>query len=67
MARWGLDTLAASVGENPDAIMDIYEPYLLQLGFLDRTPRGRLATPLAYQHLGREYSERGGSPQGKLL
>ena len=47
----GLDTLAASVGEDSDTIMDIYEPYLLQLGFLDRTPRGRLATRLAYEHL----------------
>lgn len=63
----GLDTLAASVGEDADTIMDIYEPYLLQLGFLDRTPRGRLATRLAYGHLGAEYREREGSPQGKLL
>ena len=63
----GLDTLAASIGEDADTIMDIYEPYLLQLGFLDRTPRGRLATPLAYQHLGRESPNQGASPQGKLL
>ena len=63
----GLDTLAASVGEDSDTIMDIYEPYLLQLGFLDRTPRGRLATRLAYEHLGREYKVKGESPQGKLL
>ena len=63
----GLDTLAASVGEDADTIMDIYEPYLLQLGFLDRTPRGRLATRLAYEHLGREYKVKGESPQGKLL
>jgi Holliday junction DNA helicase RuvB len=37
--------------------MDVYEPYLLQLGFLDRTPRGRVATPLAYQHLGIPYNK----------
>ena len=48
----GLDTIAASISEEADTIMDVYEPYLLQLGFIERTPRGRLATPLAYQHLG---------------
>jgi Holliday junction DNA helicase RuvB len=48
----GLDTLAASISEESDTIMDVYEPYLLQLGFLDRTPRGRVATERAYQHLG---------------
>jgi len=63
----GLDTLAASVGEDADTIMDIYEPYLIQLGFLDRTPRGRLATRLAYQHLGVEYTAKWETPQGKLL
>ena len=63
----GLDTLAASIGEDSDTIMDIYEPYLLQLGFLDRTPRGRQATRLAYEHLGKEYKAKGESPQGKLL
>ncbi|NDJ77649.1 MAG: Holliday junction branch migration DNA helicase RuvB [Chloroflexi bacterium] len=47
----GLDTIAASISEESDTIMDVYEPYLLQLGFIERTPRGRLATPLAYQHL----------------
>ncbi|HJM37169.1 MAG: Holliday junction branch migration DNA helicase RuvB [Dehalococcoidales bacterium] len=47
----GLETIAASISEEPDTIMDVYEPYLLQLGFLDRTPRGRVATPRAYQHL----------------
>ncbi len=63
----GLETLAASVGEDSDTIMDIYEPYLLQLGFLERTPRGRQATRLGYEHLGREYEGKGSSPQGKLL
>ncbi len=53
----GLDTIAASISEEPDTIMDVYEPYLLQLGFLERTPRGRAATQLAYQHLGREYNK----------
>ena len=48
----GLETIAASISEEADTIMDVYEPFLLQLGFLERTPRGRLATPLAYQHLG---------------
>lgn len=48
----GLDTLAASTGEDAATIEDVYEPYLLQLGFLMRTPRGRVCTPAAYQHLG---------------
>jgi Holliday junction DNA helicase RuvB len=48
----GLSTLAASVGEETETVEDVYEPYLLQLGFLQRTPRGRVATPRAYAHLG---------------
>jgi holliday junction DNA helicase RuvB len=48
----GLSTLAVAVGEEPDTIEDVYEPYLLQRGFLQRTPRGRCATPHAYRHLG---------------
>jgi Holliday junction DNA helicase RuvB len=48
----GLTTLAAAAGEEPDTIEDVVEPYLLQLGFLQRTPRGRTATPRAYEHLG---------------
>ncbi|MFB3737926.1 MAG: Holliday junction branch migration DNA helicase RuvB [Candidatus Velamenicoccus archaeovorus] len=48
----GLSTLAAAVGEETDTIEDVYEPYLLQLGFLTRTPRGRVATERAYRHLG---------------
>jgi Holliday junction DNA helicase RuvB len=47
----GLDTIAASISEESDTIMDVVEPYLLQLGFLERTARGRMATPHAYQHL----------------
>jgi Holliday junction DNA helicase RuvB len=61
----GLDTIAASISEEADTIMDVYEPYLLQLGFLERTPRGRLATPLAYAHLGLPYNKK--PPQGTLL
>lgn len=53
----GLDTIAASISEEADTIMDVYEPYLLQLGFLERTPRGRLATQRAYQHLGLPYNK----------
>ncbi len=48
----GLDTIAAALSEDADTIMDVYEPYLLQLGFLDRTARGRVATRRAYEHLG---------------
>ncbi len=48
----GLDTLAASIGEDATTIEDVYEPYLLQLGFLNRTPRGRMATSKAYEHFG---------------
>jgi len=48
----GLDTIAASISEEADTIMDVYEPYLLQLGFLERTPRGRAVTRLACEHLG---------------
>ena len=63
----GLDTLAASISEEADTIMDVYEPYLLQLGFLERTPRGRTATPHAYDHLGIEYTARDKAPQPRLL
>jgi Holliday junction DNA helicase RuvB len=63
----GLDTLAASIGEEADTIMDVYEPYLLKLGFLDRTPRGRVATPMAYTHLDRTPPVKTPSPQGRLI
>ena len=49
----GLGTIAASISEEADAIEEVYEPFLLQIGFLNRTPRGRVATELAYKHLGR--------------
>ncbi len=61
----GLGTLASAVGEEPDTLEDVYEPYLLQLGFLMRTPKGRQATPRAYEHLGMEApAEAGGSAGG---
>ena len=52
----GLDTLAAVIGEEAVTIEDVYEPYLMQIGFLSRTPRGRVVLPAAYEHLGIEYS-----------
>lgn len=63
----GLSTLAAALAEEVDAIEDVYEPFLLQLGFLQRTPRGRIATRRAYDHLGLPYNERnspGDDPYG---
>ena len=48
----GLETLAAAIGEDAGTLEDVYEPYLLQNGFLNRTPRGRVASDLAYSHLG---------------
>lgn len=50
----GVETLAAAIGEEKDTIEDVYEPFLIQAGFLHRTPRGRVATALAYDHFGRE-------------
>jgi len=60
----GLETIAASISEESDTIMDVVEPYLLQLGFLDRTPRGRVVTHNAYEHLGLPYH---GPEQARLL
>lgn len=54
----GLDTLAATISEDASTIEDVYEPYLLQLGFVARTPRGRVATELAYKHLGETFPEK---------
>ena len=62
----GLATIAASISEEPDTIMDVVEPYLLQLGFLERTPQGRTATRLAYEHLGVTPSEESGK-QPRLI
>lgn len=53
----GLDTLAATIGEESNTIEDVYEPYLLQLGFISRTPRGRIATKLAYEHFDIPFTE----------
>ena len=53
----GVETLAASIGEDSGTLEDVYEPYLLQNGFINRTPRGRMATVLAYRHLGFDYPE----------
>jgi len=61
----GLDTIAASISEESDTITDVYEPFLMQLGFLERTPRGRVATPRACEHLGLPYNKK--PPQGTLL
>jgi Holliday junction DNA helicase RuvB len=61
----GLDTLAAAVGEEADTIEDVYEPYLIQEGYLARTPRGRVATQAAYGHFNR--ARRDGTGQGTLL
>ena len=55
----GLDTLAAAIGEEAVTIEDVYEPYLMQIGFLTRTPRGRCVTKLAYDHLGVPFCENG--------
>ncbi len=69
----GLSTLAAALAEEVDAIEDVYEPFLLQLGFLQRTPRGRMATRRSYAHLGVPFVERqappdeGGPTQGRLF
>ena len=53
----GLDTLSAATGEDPSTIEDVYEPYLMQIGFLMRTPRGRMATEAAYKHLGIRFND----------
>ena len=59
----GLNTIAAAISEEADTIMDVVEPYLLQLGFLDRTPQGRVATRSAYAHLGFAFPENGEQPR----
>ncbi len=59
----GLNTIAAAISEEADTIMDVVEPYLLQMGFLDRTPQGRIATRSAYEHLGIPYPENREQPR----
>ncbi|PKM42207.1 MAG: Holliday junction branch migration DNA helicase RuvB [Firmicutes bacterium HGW-Firmicutes-8] len=58
----GIDTISAATGEESETIEDVYEPYLLQLGFINRTPRGRIVTPLAYRHLGIAVDKESGQP-----
>lgn len=55
----GLETIAATIGEESVTIEDVYEPYLMQIGFLSKTPRGRVVTPLAYEHLGIPFNNKG--------
>ena len=62
----GLETLAASLNEDSDTIMDVWEPFLLQLGFLERTPRGRVATRRAHDHLGRPFASLDTTDQRRL-
>jgi Holliday junction DNA helicase RuvB len=61
----GVETIAAAVGEERDTIEDVYEPYLLQEGFIHRTPRGRLATAHAYEYFGKAAPKR--SDQGDFF
>jgi Holliday junction DNA helicase RuvB len=61
----GSETLAISIGESSDTLEDVYEPYLIQIGFLKRTPRGRMATHGAFEHLG--IKRRGGSEDQQAL
>jgi Holliday junction DNA helicase RuvB len=63
----GVETLAAALAEPRDTVEDVYEPYLLQQGFLGRTPRGRVATKRAYAHLGVDLPSRGKGNQGSLF
>ena len=63
----GLDTLAATIGEDSDTIEDVYEPYLMQIGFINRTPRGRIVTKLAYDHFGIAYGEQSQPSQYTFL
>ncbi|HBV97053.1 MAG TPA: Holliday junction branch migration DNA helicase RuvB [Desulfotomaculum sp.] len=62
----GLDTVAAAVGEESDTVEDVYEPYLMQKGLLARTPRGRIVTPVTYQHLGIACEDKKAGDQGTL-
>ena len=63
----GLETLAAAIGEEAVTIEDVYEPYLMQIGFLSRTPRGRCVTANAYEHLGYDVPSNTVSAQGSLF
>jgi Holliday junction DNA helicase RuvB len=61
----GINTISAAIDEEKDTIESIYEPFLMRIGFLERTVRGRKATPKAYEHLG--YAFKASSPQGDLF
>ncbi len=63
----GIETLAAALSEPRDALEEIVEPYLLQQGFISRTPRGRITTLKAYKHLGMSGPQRTSTPQGALF
>ena len=63
----GIETIAAAVSEPRDTLEDVYEPYLIQNGFLMRTPRGRVATRRAFEHLNRPFARENNNPQGRLL
>lgn len=63
----GLDTLAVSMGEEKETLADVYEPYLIQQGFIMRTPRGRVALEAAYEHMGIPFSGQSGGNQGELF
>ena len=63
----GLDTIGAAISEDSATIMDVYEPYLIQLGFIDRTPRGRACTEHAYNHLGIDFPEEPAAGQQRLI
>jgi Holliday junction DNA helicase RuvB len=63
----GVGTISASISEEKEAIEEIYEPYLIQIGFLNRTPRGRVVTPAAYHHLGLEWAGNAPTPQKDLF
>lgn len=64
----GIDTMAAALNEERETLEDVYEPYLIQIGFIDRTPRGRVATKAAFEHMGRQYPDRAEDEgQDKLL
>ncbi len=54
----GVETIATTIGEETETIEDVYEPYLIQIGFISRTLRGRIVLPSAYEHLGYEYNEK---------
>jgi holliday junction DNA helicase RuvB len=62
-----LDTIGAAISEDTATIMDVYEPYLIQLGFIERTPRGRVATRHAYEHLNIPYNDPNGMGQKRLF